>query len=212
MNDLDAKMDDLDAKNKDPIELLHEYILKLFALTSAKNNSLAIRELPAFYMVFEDILFKFDIFYKVIYQREYLNEQNIDTMMDTVYLEFIPSDFLIRLARCIRLNIQLDIDPESCFKPEQIHDFIRLLRVSVNKMINDISQVYSWYKDRNELSKIRFFKRILRILKHMQSIIENLEGEWYDNVEIVSPEANGELLFEGEYMDYDYVPPPANMF
>jgi hypothetical protein len=195
MDNLDAKMDNLVIN---PLKGLRNQISYLFHLTEKFQ-----KELPPFFTVFEDILLKFVVFYRVIYQQEELPEQDIEFMMDTKYIELIQCDFLIRLANCIQMN---NFEPESCFRPNQIHNFLDLLNWSCEIAIDQI-------KEYNRDSLVP----LLRHLYYFQNLLKLSKGEWYnnDNPSRVSdsiPLANGESYFEGEYMDYDYIPPPANMF
>lgn len=81
------------------------------------------------FKIFEEVIYKFNIFYKVIYEQLDLSSADIEIMLDTIRLYdcYDETQLLHQLARCIDTNIKIDNDPIHCFKPEQIHDFIRIL-------------------------------------------------------------------------------------
>jgi hypothetical protein len=168
--------------------------------------------------IFEDVICKFNVFYKVIYEQLDLSSADIEIMLDTTRIQNHTNEtrILHQLARCIEVNKQLDIDPESCFKPEQIHDFIRLLNWSCENTIDKMKLYVVSFSNTPQFNILwNFFEH----LENLKYILQHFYGEWYDNqIEVgsdpIPPEArsDGEIYFEGEYVDYDYIPPPANMF
>lgn len=183
------------------ISLLNQRIHSLFDIL---DDCLTLFPHPTI-RVFEDVVYKFDVFYKVVYQQLMLPASDIEIVLDTSRIQQYKNEtrLLHQLARCIDMNMRLnlDVEPESCFEPEQIHDFIHLLNWSCE---NTIAQLKKYIVSFSNTPQFDILWKFLQHLENLKDILQHLSGEWYNNdnpLQVdsysIPPEA-GEIYFESE--------------
>ena len=159
--------------------------------------------------MFEDILYKYNVFYKIVYEQLELSNIDIELILDTTHLRRNPTtEFLFQFANCIRTRMQLELDPASCFKPGYIDHFIIALNWSCEKVIKTIKKYIAFEED-----QLNFLQHFLKQLEQFKIQLQKFQGEWRDNSFEIDSHAipherlDGEEYVEYEYLDYNYIPP-----
>lgn len=167
MNDLDVKMNDLDAV----AELMNQSIFVMQAGDFLVNPSRRIS-------LFNNVLLKFNYYYTLVYNEIELEYEDYDFLRDvSPFIENVPeTEFLYRIATCVDNHIKLYLNPARCFRNRfLIDDFILFFQTYCPIIQNQINpnddEMLIDFDKLNYLIEIEKFSKVLELFI----------GEWRNN-------------------------------